>query len=168
VADLSLERLRELDVGGEPVPTLSEVLDLSVGKVLLVMEIKQAGIEAALAGAVHQKDALGAVMAWSFLPLALEGMRQAEPRVPCGLLVSPQSIPRWPEARDRALELGVQAVSVFFSGITGALAGDCRLSGLSLYAWTADAEAEIARLIGLGIDGVCTNYPDRAVKLLSG
>jgi glycerophosphoryl diester phosphodiesterase len=130
------------------------------------MEIKQPGIEPELAAVVHQKAALGSVMAWSFFPEALRGMRHAEPRVPCGLLVSPQSLARWPRMRDQALELGVQAVSVFFTGVNEALARDCRLAGLSLYTWTPDGEAEIARLISVGVDGICTNYPDRAVSLL--
>ena len=45
VAALSLAELRALDAGGESVPTLAEVLDLTMGKVVLIMEIKQTGIE---------------------------------------------------------------------------------------------------------------------------
>jgi glycerophosphoryl diester phosphodiesterase len=71
-----------------------------------------------------------------------------------------------PEMREQAVALGLQAVSVFFAGVDERLTSDCALSGLSLYTWTADPEPEIARLIELGVDGICTNYPDRAVRLL--
>src|SRR5512145_2204102 len=45
VAGMTLAQMRELDAGGEPPPTLAEVLELTKGKVLLVCEIKQPGIE---------------------------------------------------------------------------------------------------------------------------
>jgi glycerophosphoryl diester phosphodiesterase len=130
------------------------------------MEIKQPGIEEQLAACVRKMDAVGSVMAWSFFPGALEGMRRAEPAIPCGLLIAPDAVPRWQEIRTGAVRLGLQAVSVFFAGVDERLTRDCQLSGLSLYTWTADPEPEIARLIEIGVDGICTNYPDRAVKLL--
>jgi glycerophosphoryl diester phosphodiesterase len=166
VASLTREQLRSLDVGGEPVPALAEVLELTNRKVLLVMEIKQPGIEEHLAACVRDAGAMGSVMAWSFFPQSLEGMRRAEPRIPCGLLVSTQSLSRMPEMRQQAVVMGLQAVSVFFAGVDERLAADCALNGLSLYTWTADPEPEIARLIDVGVDGICTNYPDRALRLL--
>ena len=57
-------------------------------------------------------------------------------------------------------------VSVFFTGIDEQLARDCQRSGLALYAWTVDGRREMARLIELGVDGICTNFPDKAVALL--
>ena len=166
VAKLSLEQLRALDAGGEPVPTLAEALALTRGRALLVIEIKQPGIEERVAAVVRECDALNDVMVWSFFPQALEWMRRVEPRVPAGLLVAAEAVSRWPQMRERALRLGLQAVSVFFAGIDEEVARDCRRSGLALYAWTADSEREIGRLIDLGIDGICTNFPDKAIALL--
>jgi glycerophosphoryl diester phosphodiesterase len=166
VAALSLAELRELDVGGEPVPTLAEVLDLTMGKVLLVMEIKQPGIEEHVARLVHEKQALDDVMAWSFYPPALEGMRAAEPRIPCALLVAGESMPQWDKMRSLALRLGVQGVSVFTPGIDAQVVEDCRRRGLALYTWTPDTETAIERAIRAGVDGVCSNFPDRVVAVL--
>ena len=59
-------------------------------------------------------------------------------------------------------------MSAFFSGVDEHLSRDCQRSGLALYAWTPDGTDDLARLIELGIDGVCTNFPDRAVALLDG
>ncbi len=168
VAKLSLEELRALDAGGgEPVPTLAEVLALTAGKALLVAEIKQPGIEERLAAAVRQAGAPGDVMVWSFFPQALAAMRLAEPLLPAGLLIAPQALPSWPQMRDTALRLGVQAVSIFHQGITEEIVRQTRRSALTLYAWTADTEADIQRLIELGVDGIVTNYPDRALALLA-
>jgi glycerophosphoryl diester phosphodiesterase len=166
VAKLPLSDLRLLDVGGEPVPTLAEALDLTSRKVLLVIEIKQPGIEELIAQVVREREALSNVMAWSFFPQALDGMRIAEPRIPAGLLVSAESLARWRRMRELALRTGLQAVSPFFEGVNEEIARDCQLSGLALYAWTVDSRKEISRLIELGIDGICTNFPDKAVSLL--
>lgn len=166
VADLSLEQLRALDVGREPVPTLAEVLDLTKGKVLLVMEIKQPGIEEDIARVVHDKEALDDVMAWSFFPDALEGMRDAEPKVPRALLISGESMPKWTKIRASAIKLGVQGVSVFNPSVDEGVAEDCRRRGLALYTWTPDSSKEIARLAALGVDGICSNFPDKIVAVL--
>ena len=166
VAKLSLAQLRALDAGGEPVPTLAGALQLTRGRALLVIEIKQPGIEPLIATDVQEADALGDVMVWSFFPQALESIRAAELRIPGALLLTAESLSRWREARERALRLGLQGVSAFFAGVDEPLTRDCQRSGLALYAWTADRTEDIARLIVLGIDGVCTNFPDRAVSLM--
>ena len=166
VASLSLDELRALDAGGEPVPTLTEVLDLTIAKAVLVIEIKQPGTEERIAKVVRETKALGDAMVWSFFPPALEGMRSAEPRLPAGLLISAESLPRWPHMRELAVRIGLQAVSVFFAGINEEIARDCQRSGLALYAWTVDSKREMSRLIDLEIDGICTNFPDKAIALL--
>ncbi|MEE9285781.1 MAG: glycerophosphodiester phosphodiesterase family protein, partial [Dehalococcoidia bacterium] len=77
VANLTLEQLRALDAGrGEPVPTLAEALALTAGNILLVVEIKQPGVERRVAAVVREADALRDIMVWSFVPQALSGMRQ--------------------------------------------------------------------------------------------
>jgi glycerophosphoryl diester phosphodiesterase len=166
VAELSLEQLRALDAGGEPVPMLADVLDHTIGRALLVMEIKQPGIEEQIVTVVRDRGAIDDVMVWSFVPQALESMRRIEPRIPGALLIGAEFLPRWPEMRELALRSGLQGVSVFFAGIDERLAREFQRSGLALYAWTVDSEREIARLVDLGIDGVCTNYPDKLQALL--
>ena len=167
VARLTLEQLRALHAGGqEPVPALAEVLALTKGSALLVAEIKQPGIEEQVAAVVREAGALGDVMVWSFFAQALAAMRQAEPLLPAGLLIAPQALPSWPQMREAALRMGLQAVSVFHLGITEEIARQARRSALTLYAWTADAEPDIQRLIELDVDGIVTNFPDRALALL--
>jgi len=166
VASLTLGQLRALDAGGEPVPTLAEALHLIARRALLIAEIKQPGIEERLAAALREAGALEHVMAWSFFPQALADMRRAEPALPCGLLVSPQAMPNWSIIRRTALRMGLQAVSLFHQGITEEICRQARLSALSLYAWTADAPGDIQRLIDTGVDGIVTNYPDRAWAIL--
>ncbi len=73
-------------------------------------------------------------------------MRRVEPRIPCALLVSPQSLPKWPEVRETALRLGLQGVSVFHARIDERTALDCQRCGLALFTWTPDENADIGAL----------------------
>jgi glycerophosphoryl diester phosphodiesterase len=93
-------------------------------------------------------------------------MRRAEPRLPGGLLIAPQSMGNWPSMRELALRLGLQAVSVFHLSLDAEVVSQAKRSGLTVYAWTADAEAHIQRLIELDVDGIVTNFPERALALL--
>jgi glycerophosphoryl diester phosphodiesterase len=45
--------------------------------------------------------------------------------------------------------------------IDAALVSDLHDDGMAIIAWTANDEGEIRRLIGLGVDGICVNFPDR-------
>jgi glycerophosphoryl diester phosphodiesterase len=163
----TLQQLQALDAGGgQTVPTFAAALELTRGNALLVAEIKRPGCEQALAGAVRDAGALADVMVWSFLPPVLTATRQAEPRLPGALLISHQSIDNWPAMRQVAIETGLQAVSVFHSGIDEPLITDARRGGLAVYAWTADDPTDIQRLIDLAVDGIVTNYPERALAAL--
>ena len=166
LSSFTAAQLAALDAGGEPVPTFAQALDLTRGRALLVAEIKRPGCEEALAEVVRSGGALADVMAWSFLPPALEAMRRAEPRLPGGLLLAPQVMGNWPGMRELALRLGLQAVSVFHLSLEAEVVAQAKRSGLTVYAWTADAEADIQRLIELDVDGIVTNFPDRALGLL--
>jgi glycerophosphoryl diester phosphodiesterase len=167
LASMTLSQLRALDVGGEPVPTLAEVLEQTKGRVLLIMEIKAPGIEQDVVRAVQQANALEDVMAWSFFPQAIEGMRTADARIPCALLVAGEYMNKWGDMRTRAITLGAQGVSVFYPGVDERVDEDCRRSGLALYTWTPDSRKEIARLAKLGVDGICSNFPDKVSDVLA-
>ncbi len=165
LASLTLEQLQALNAGGEPVPTFAQALEMTRGRALLVAEIKRPGCERALADVIRAAEALADVIVWSFLPPALEAMRQAEPRVPGALLIAPQSMDNWPSLQDLALRLDLQAVSVFHLNLDAGIIARARRRGLAVYAWTADTERDIQRLLDLGVDGIVTNYPERALAL---
>ena len=55
---------------------------------------------------------------------------------------------------------------MFHLSLGEAIFAQARRSGLSVYAWTADSEEHVRRLIDLDVDGIVTNFPDRALALL--
>ena len=166
VASLTLAELRALDAGGEPVPALAEALGLTKGRTLLVAELKRPGMEEAVAVVVRDVGAARGVMVWSFLSEALEGMRRAAPALPRALLIGLGSGERRMEMMREAERLGVHGISVFFAMVDADTVLEARHHRLTLYAWTADDPGEIARLVGLGVDGIVTNYPERALAAM--
>jgi glycerophosphoryl diester phosphodiesterase len=171
VASLTLAELREFDASarspfdacrGERVPTLAEALELIHGRALLVIEIKPPDIEEAVLEAVRRAEALDWAMVWSFHPGVVAEVRRREPRLPAALLTLSLS-----EAIARqALELGAQAASVFYQNVSEERVRAAHRKALEVYAWTADQPAEMRRLAAAAVDGIVTNFPDRARSFL--
>jgi glycerophosphoryl diester phosphodiesterase len=171
VASLTLAELWELDASarspfetfrGEKVPTLAEALELTRGRALLVIEIKPPDIENEVLEAVRRAGALHWAMVWSFHPTVVAEVRRREPRLPAGLLTLNLS----DAIAEQALELGAQATGVFHQNLSEGRVRQARRKALAVHAWTADEPMEMRRLATAGVDGIVTNFPDRARSFL--
>ena len=92
VRDLSAAELRKLDAGdGEKIPLLQEVVELALGKVGLVIEIKQVpplypGLEEKLVKLLRQLGAVTECAAISFNHSTIHELRKIEPQLQLGIL----------------------------------------------------------------------------------
>jgi len=89
-------------------------------------------------------------------------VRRREPRLPAGLLTLSLS----DAIARQALELGAQAISVFYQNVSEERVRAARRRALTVHAWTADQPGEMRRLAAAGVDGIVTNFPDRARSFL--
>ncbi len=55
----------------------------------------------------------------------------------------------------------------FFRDINAATLGDAKRLGLAVVPWTVNEAEDMRRVIGLGVDGLITDYPDRARAILA-
>jgi len=165
----SLAELQRLDAGartfgdrfaGERVPTLEAVLELTRGRALLIAEIKQRAIEPAVVQLVRRMGVADDVMVWSFQPQVVGRVRELAPEIPCGQLWSERD-PDPVKMCAVALAQNAQAVSPNHTFVTDALLRRALRRGLRVFTWTPDEPAEIARLRDLGVDGICSNFPER-------
>lgn len=62
---------------------------------------------------------------------------------------------------------GCETWSMFWRNLTPTLAAEARALGLKLLPWTVNDEAEMTRLIELGVDGIITDYPDRLRRVMA-
>ena len=176
VHDLPLEVVRALDAGarqfapkfqGERIPTLAEVLDLTNGRALLQVEVKQAGIERAVADAVREADAVASCEVHSFWPQVVKAMRLEEPRMAAALLTDGRRVVDWDEFFGFALSLNAQGVSVYYSFATPEIVRQGQLRSLTFMTWTVDDEADIAAVANAGVDSICSNFPDIVARVVN-
>ena len=172
---MSFEAVRALDAGarqfvprfrGERIPTLAEALDLARGKALLQIEVKQPGIEAAVAAAVRDADAIASCEVHSFWPPTVAAMRAEEPRMACALLSDGRRVLDWAEFFGFALSLNAQGVSMHYGAATPERVREGQRRSLTFMVWTADEEADIRAMIDAGVDGICSNFPDAVRRLV--
>ena len=62
---------------------------------------------------------------------------------------------------------GCAAWSPFWRNLTPELVGEARGLGLAVVPWTVNEAADIERMLDLGVDGLITDYPDRARSVLA-
>lgn len=169
IHEMSLEVARALDAGarqfapkfqGQRIPTLSEVVDLTNGRALLQIEIKQIGIEPAVARVVRDASALGSSEVHSFSPAVVKAMRAEEPRMAAALLTDARRVVDWGDFSSFALSLNAQGVSVYYSFATPEVVRTVQLRSLTFMTWTVDDENDIRTVVDAGVDSVCSNFPD--------
>ena len=71
-----------------------------------------------------------------------------------------RSVPRMARAA------GCAIWSPFWRNVTPALVADAHAAGLSVLPWTVNTPADMSALIAMQVDGLITDYPDRARRVL--
>lgn len=154
VADLTLAELSELSVigSGEPVPTLSAVLEAIPPAVGVNVELKERGLvgDAVVALSTVDNDALVS----SFDPAVLEAVGDGAPTA--YLYVDD------PEGVERAVDLDCAALHPHHQRCIGTdLVARAHDAGLSVHAWTVASAVTAKALGGAGVDGIIADRPLR-------
>jgi glycerophosphoryl diester phosphodiesterase len=171
IGDAPLAEIRALDAGGgEPAPTLDEVLDGFGQRIAFNLEIKSEpgrgpypGLEAATLDAVRSRGLLERTLFSCFDDRVLETLRSLEPAARLAVLVSARQPERMLE---RAEAVAAEAVNPFLSLATGEFVAQAHDRGLKVYPYTADEPEWLERLLAAGVDGIFTNVPDRLRGML--
>ena len=97
----------------------------------------------------------------SFKPEALQAALDAAPELPRGLLLHEL----WTGWLETALMLGCSAIVCNHKLWDTSSATQAKSAGFKLLAYTVNDEAEVQRLLGLGVDGIITDAIDKLVPL---
>lgn len=179
VQSWTLEEIRQLDAGswkgeefaGERVPTLREALELTMGRAILNIELKTGQSTMvvnedtfdALVELVRELDAFDWVIVSSFDAMALNAVREREPRLRVLLLDwSPGSAN---DGLSLAISFGFDAWSPSAEHITEERVARAREAGLSVHVG-AGATANLAAYSAWGVNGVSNNDPRMLVERL--
>ncbi|HSQ07827.1 MAG TPA: glycerophosphodiester phosphodiesterase family protein [Chromatiaceae bacterium] len=150
------------DFGGEPIPRLEQVLDLAQGHIALNLELKFTGPDQDLARRVTDLvRAAGMGGSCLLTSQSLPGLRPAQALgLPIGWVL--ESEPGDPATLD------LDALSLQTHLATPALVGACRRAGVETHVWTVNREAEMRRLIDLGVTAIITDAPVLLRHVLDG
>ncbi len=172
VSQLSFDEVRQADAGkGERVPTLQETLELTRGRVQLYLEIKAPEAAAETLRIVREFQCENDVLLASF---DLELMRRLGAEVKdmeIGVILGTPSlnpITRWREAFPwiALRHFPYQTLCMQVKMCSATLARHIKQQGKKLYVWTANSEADYARMIERQVDGIVTDTPDRLLAYL--
>ena len=173
VSQLTLKEIKSLDAGswfgkefsGEKIPTLSEALEVIRGRTKLNIEFK--GKDPLLVPKVTNllkeegfiKEAILSSFDYSFI----EEAKRLETRVVTGLLFATpaqrgKSFPYWKWA---------DLILPRYNLVSEDLVKKAHGKGLKVIAWTVDEPEEIKKLIGLGVDGIASNYPALLTRIIT-
>lgn len=169
---------REGRVTDERVPPFGEVLDLAAASsVELLPEIKvgprgqpYAGIEAKVLGLVKARGLLARTTIQAFQPETIARVRALEPSVRTMLLVSRARVEQDKippiETVHWAREVGATDLGMDHRLVDASVVAAARAAGIRLSVFTVNEEADLKRVIGLGVDVVMSDRPDLALRLV--
>ena len=163
---------------GARIPTLAEIFSLTLpAGVRVSAEVKVAGhrpedaipATAAIIAAAGAAGALASLDIRSFDWSPLKHLRRHRPEVPLTWLSSghPDPAAVAAAAGDGPPIAWKPTWAPAHADLTQALLAEAHALGLAVSPWTVNEPAEMARLIGWGVDGLCTDYPDRARSAMS-
>jgi len=172
VAKMTLSALKELDAGswfdpafaGERIPTLTEVLEVVGGRLLLNVELKGGALlndrlERAVADEIECHGLADQVLLSSFNPLILRRVQRIDPLLSTGLLYTSTARPKIGISRLIAPRRQT-AVHPHHTLVDEGHVRWARQHGYRINVWTVDDAAEMRHMIGMGVDGIITNVPD--------
>lgn len=172
VSRLRLDEVRQADAGkGERIPTLQETLELTRGRAQLYLEIKAPQAAAETLRIVRAFHCQNEVMLASFDIELMRRLGEEVRDMEIGVILGTPSlnpITRWREALPwiALRHLNYQTLCMQVKMCSARLARNIKQQGKKLYVWTANSEADYARMIARKVDGIVTDTPDRLIAYL--
>ena len=191
VKDFTLEELRRLDAGfhwspdenqsfpfrgrGIAVPTLREVFT-AFPHLWINLDIKQnrPSITRTVAGMIRQFHLEDHLCAGSFDTPTIHALRRACPEV--ATAAGPREVLGFLVLQRLFLaflyrgKARVLTIPEYFRGrriLNRSFVQAAHQKGLAVHVWTVNEKAAMKRLLDMGVDGLITDHPDRAIEVLS-
>jgi len=164
VSDLDLPTLRSLKVKGtEPIPLLSELVDLARNKANLQLELKGGGTGEPTARYLNtlleQGWSANSFLVSSFDHEEIVTFKQIAPTIPLGILVSGYPM----NTLDIARVLGAYSVHLNLEMVTPKRVSVLHQAGYKVFVYTVNELADIDAMRAIGVDGVFSDFPDRVI-----
>jgi glycerophosphoryl diester phosphodiesterase len=164
--ELTAAQARKLDAGGgERIPTVEEVLEVARDRVRVNLDLKELEVVAPTVELVRKLDIAGSVTFISFLPEVWEALEGVNPGCPVIHLIESAAGLASVAMGDVGTRSHMAGVGLPAALVTDALVDRLHRHGQGVFAWTVDDDAEMRRLIALGVNGIVTNRIDALVEV---
>lgn len=169
IAETLWSELQELDVGtwfggdfaGERLPDLGQLLDVTRGHLVLVVEIKAGtGIVEGVRAEVDARGMRPEVVIFSFDAAAIADARSAMPDVPAVYLLKPQGERYTHADLATAAATGANAVGFAFSRLEPDVIQAAHAAGYPVFVWTVNDPEKALELRAQGVDAIISDAPD--------
>lgn len=117
-----------------------------------------------VANVINQKGVGDRVLIQSFDIRALQYLHEHYPALRTSYLLNGKS-----SLQESINRLGFvpDVYSPEYKAVTATMVQEVHQMGMALIPWTIDKQEDLQHIIGLDVDGIITNYPDLAIKLLN-
>lgn len=139
---------------------LEDVLSSYQERAFLDIELKVSGLEEIAVRVLRKYPPRRGFVVSSFLPEVLLAIRSNEPKIPLGLICETRAqLHRWKE-------LPNDYVISHYKLVTVSLVCELVGAGKKLFVWTVNNAAEMARLRGLGVDGLISDETELLSRVM--
>jgi len=174
----TLQELRQLSAGSwfhpkfhlAKIPRLTDVLAfIQQTKLTLLIELKnflvpQPELEEKVVSLIQQYDLTHRVVISSFNFNSLLLIKELDQQIRTGLLYVGHLREPWQIAK----QFHTDELHVPREELSPALLYESKKQGLSVVGWTVNSRLRLQQMMKLGVDGIITNYPLRARRILRG
>ena len=156
VNKLRLEEIKQfVTAKGEHVPTLEEALDILAGRVKVLVELKETGIEEQVINMIHMKRLTKNVIIVSFHEDSIRKARELSAEVETGLIYVRHKNPI-----QVALDLKAEYLLPMYRFTHSADIKKAHEAGLKVIVWTINNKEEVNEYKKKGVDGIASDRPD--------
>ena len=179
VCKLPLSELHRLDAGsffdiayrGERIPTLNEVFEVVGRRTFINVELTNYtspndALPEKVVELIKHHNLNKRILFSSFNPQTLRRAAALLPEVPCGLLALPKLAGWLPRSWIGQYLVAYQALHPEKGDVTARMIQNAHRRGRRIHAWTVNEAADLRRMFALGVDGVFTDDPRLARKIL--
>jgi glycerophosphoryl diester phosphodiesterase len=167
IANYTLPELNQLTLSdGSRIPLLTEALKVMDKQLRLNVELKGPGTAEPTYRILQQfiRDEGWKMEDFhisSFRHDELRKMRELDDRIEIGILPNSGLV----ETLKVGKEVDAYSINAYLGTLNPESVAEIHGAGFKVFAWTVNSHADIRRLLGLGIDGYITNYPDRVRQI---
>ena len=177
IKDFSLKELKEYDFGSyfdksfkdEKILTLTEALEIIKDFNIINIEIKKGyninqGIEDEVLKSIKMFDFESEIIISSFNHESLKIIKDLNNNIK----IAPLLYARLDKPWEYAINLGAKYLHLYYKLLNKEIIEQCHKRGIIVNVFTVDDKYDLDKMMGYNVDGIITNYPVKARKLLKG